>query len=571
MNNYNRDLIIENLREIAELLVWGDKHDAKFFEFFLEKNIFVHFLNFLKKKTDDEKLSIQLIQTLSMLVENINSKTSLYYLFSKNHMNSLISHDFDFKNEELLAHYISFLKTLSLKLDQSTIHFFLNDQLFPFFSEATHYFNHEEPMIRISVRTITLNIFRVDDKVLHAYLAKESPIYFKKMVAYLRKVCYRLDNAIIGETEQESTSLNFLEEIQTIFEYLNEIFLLQNPILNKALLDNLLPKLLLDLFVESLVSSDEKHQSKINTTLALYMLTEVFHIFHFQPLVHDLSCALLHTFAKINLSLSDYRLPTHLQNDKKSFTPYIEFHEKRNPFRDLFVSTLLSPTKVGATQNDQHICLCAVLGILRNSCKIESSLYQESHLFPPRLPHIQDDGESEIISVLFEMLENSHMYNIDTIQIAGAILQILFNPSIIDPAPFLQKYKSKFITGALASLSRLRRGWRESGDSFITLSAHYLKGGRKGFPIDDVISRLSPSQKAQGKKSEDVKSAIRRSIQEFSVFLHLSHILNISIPPLSYDSSFGEEATHDVWNKVINEFIHSFNKKHFAVGSAQKL
>ena len=37
----NRDTLVETLRSIAELMIWGDQHDPKFFEFFLESATFV--------------------------------------------------------------------------------------------------------------------------------------------------------------------------------------------------------------------------------------------------------------------------------------------------------------------------------------------------------------------------------------------------------------------------------------------------------------------------------------------------------------------------------------------------
>lgn len=49
------------------------------------------------------------------------------YLLSNNHVNSIIVHKFDFSDEEVMAYYISFLKTLSLKLNTHTIHFFYNE------------------------------------------------------------------------------------------------------------------------------------------------------------------------------------------------------------------------------------------------------------------------------------------------------------------------------------------------------------------------------------------------------------------------------------------------------------
>ena len=94
---------------------------------------------------------LQLLQTLSILFENIRNETSICellllkiymymyislcllcllcadYLLSNNHVNSLIVLKLDFSDEEVLAYYISFLKTLSFKLNTHTIHFFYNE------------------------------------------------------------------------------------------------------------------------------------------------------------------------------------------------------------------------------------------------------------------------------------------------------------------------------------------------------------------------------------------------------------------------------------------------------------
>lgn len=35
----NKETFIETLRSIAELMIWGDQHEPRFFDFFLEKNV----------------------------------------------------------------------------------------------------------------------------------------------------------------------------------------------------------------------------------------------------------------------------------------------------------------------------------------------------------------------------------------------------------------------------------------------------------------------------------------------------------------------------------------------------
>ena len=39
VNEKNMGAVVESIRAIAELVIWGEKHDPAIFEFFLEKNV----------------------------------------------------------------------------------------------------------------------------------------------------------------------------------------------------------------------------------------------------------------------------------------------------------------------------------------------------------------------------------------------------------------------------------------------------------------------------------------------------------------------------------------------------
>jgi len=66
----NRDAIVETLRCIAELMVWGDQHDPKFLDYFLENNILQHFTHILQQRSNRRgEVAVQVLQTLSMLIQ----------------------------------------------------------------------------------------------------------------------------------------------------------------------------------------------------------------------------------------------------------------------------------------------------------------------------------------------------------------------------------------------------------------------------------------------------------------------------------------------------------------------
>lgn len=149
------------------------------------------------------------------------------YLLSNNHVNSIIVHKFDFSDEDVMGYYILFLKTLSLKLNTHTIHFFYNEHTndFPLYTEAIKFFNHPESMVRIAVRTITLNVYKVEnssmlqfirDKYVVFFLIQNVDIilkqipsqrtaapYFSNLVWFIGKHILELDACVRNDTEYD--------------------------------------------------------------------------------------------------------------------------------------------------------------------------------------------------------------------------------------------------------------------------------------------------------------------------------------------------------------------------------
>lgn len=95
-------------------------------------------------------------------------------------------HKFDLSDEEVMAYYISFIKTLSFKLNPHTIHFFFNTTDFPLYTEAIKYFNHPERMVRIAVRILTLNVFKVDEKTMLKFITGQTVSCLSDLVHFIR-------------------------------------------------------------------------------------------------------------------------------------------------------------------------------------------------------------------------------------------------------------------------------------------------------------------------------------------------------------------------------------------------
>lgn len=192
----NRATVIEALRAIAEFMIWGDQNEPRIFDYLLENNIMTYLHRVLLQPSNRSgDVAKQVLQTLSIIIQNVRSETAVFFLFSNNHVNNIVDLDFDFEDEEVLGFYVTFLKTISLKLNPSTVHFFLVDAeggpaagrpKFPLYTRAAALAHNREGMVRAAVRTITLNIFSVDDPGIRAFVAGgDAGLYFSDSAAYL--------------------------------------------------------------------------------------------------------------------------------------------------------------------------------------------------------------------------------------------------------------------------------------------------------------------------------------------------------------------------------------------------
>ncbi|KRZ20434.1 Protein CLEC16A [Trichinella pseudospiralis] len=292
----NRSLLVEALRLISEILIWGDQNDSSVFDFFLEKNMLSFFLFIMRQKCG-RFVCIQLLQTLNILFENIRNETSLYYLLSNNHVNSIITYRFDFSDEEILAYYISFLKTLSFKLNVNTVHFFFNEHTldFPLYTEAIKFFNHAESMVRIAVRTLTLNVFKVNDPQVIRFIRDNTAVpYFSNLVWFIRQRANEINGSGVDRMR------DLIADHQDHIHYLNDILCLDVQDLNKVLIDQLMSKLFLPVYLNSIYSiPDINDERPFSLLVTVFFLTQLFVIISYSALVERMARILLLNGPKI--------------------------------------------------------------------------------------------------------------------------------------------------------------------------------------------------------------------------------------------------------------------------------
>lgn len=72
----NEATVVETLRYITEIVIWGDQNDPRVFEFFLEHSM-VSYFNTILLQGPPVHVTVQVLQTINMLFDNINSQTAI--------------------------------------------------------------------------------------------------------------------------------------------------------------------------------------------------------------------------------------------------------------------------------------------------------------------------------------------------------------------------------------------------------------------------------------------------------------------------------------------------------------
>ena len=156
----NEEQSKEVIQYIIEYLIYGDKHDSSIFDVFCEFNIMNEFIYLAN--LNHRSINLQIIKSFSVLILNLSNTTTLYYIFSNNFINQIISNDYEKYDDDFLSYYVNFIKSLSLKIDTTTIQFFYHKQLnsFPLVQSAMKLYNHTDPMIKNVVRNIILTVLK---------------------------------------------------------------------------------------------------------------------------------------------------------------------------------------------------------------------------------------------------------------------------------------------------------------------------------------------------------------------------------------------------------------------------
>ena len=207
------------------------------------------------------------LQTLSILIQNICNQQTIYYLFSNDHINNIAALKFDFEDDEVLGYYVNLLKTISFRLNETTVQFFfragghssgdggraLNSPgapmnslpaSFPLYTEAVKFVAHRDGMVRAAVKTLTLNVFAIQLSSLRDFLSSPpADIFYERLATYTAERCTALDRLLSSwdatAPRMAATAETYLAEIEDILTFCNDVFAVDVPAITSLLLGHL--------------------------------------------------------------------------------------------------------------------------------------------------------------------------------------------------------------------------------------------------------------------------------------------------------------------------------------------
>ncbi|GMH63778.1 hypothetical protein TL16_g03798 [Triparma laevis f. inornata] len=246
MKQNDESTFVESLRRITELVLYGDLHDPEgpsdpdpenqlisqgIFEYFAEKNTLTLLVDLLTGRAISESLlilppigvSLQILQTVTILMQNVRREVHLYYLLSNGYVEELMVMGGEGVEEEF------FVRELEDSTGSSTVQFKLCTRVLNFLL-------HPDSYVRLTSYNILLNLLKtnvpVEDKYLiDKYIEEDENVIkiINPVITNLVKISSRIREKIIDNyenTEEKTLCSGHVEK--EVGELQDEIILLDD-------------------------------------------------------------------------------------------------------------------------------------------------------------------------------------------------------------------------------------------------------------------------------------------------------------------------------------------------------
>ncbi|WCJ34208.1 Protein TRANSPARENT TESTA 9 [Euphorbia peplus] len=301
----NRELVVDLLQSIVEIVTYGNRQDPLIFECFMEYQVMAEFVRVLKISRNS-RIEAPLLQYLSIMIQNMDSEHAMYYCLSNDYINSIIGYQYKFDGGDLAPYYISFLRAVSSKINRDTLCLLVKVHgdvvlSFPLYSEALKFAQHGEKMIQTAVRALTLNIYHVSDDMVFQFVSSPpTSKYFTDLVHSVKEQCVRLDGLVLS-TEDASQRRKILllesDKIADDLYYLKDILSVGETRLNEVVSQNILNILVFPILLP-LLQLQQTDGLNISPITSLYIISLLLQVVGGEDIVNCVAEIILYPYVE---------------------------------------------------------------------------------------------------------------------------------------------------------------------------------------------------------------------------------------------------------------------------------
>ncbi|KAL5124748.1 Protein TRANSPARENT TESTA 9 [Glycine soja] len=324
VDEHNRELVMNLLQSVVEIVTYGDRQDPHIFECFMERQVLADFVRILKI-SQESKIDGPLLQYLSIMIQNMD-----IYCFSNGYMNNIILHPYKFDGGDLAPYYVSFLRAISNKINKDTLCLLVNVQgdavvSFPLYTEALRFAQHEEKMIQTAIRALVLNIYNVSDDMVYQFISTP-PVseYFSDLVRRLSNLCFCLDDFVYDKGKMDAQKrrdgvILEADKIADELHYFKDILSVGEPRLTRLVTENLLNGLVFPLLF-SFMASKNKNGSDLSAITSLYIISCLLQVVGGRSMINNVAGVILYHILNLNVRIPSEGNASDVHDDVKTFS-----------------------------------------------------------------------------------------------------------------------------------------------------------------------------------------------------------------------------------------------------------
>ncbi|KAH9674390.1 protein TRANSPARENT TESTA 9 [Citrus sinensis] len=314
VDQHNRELVIDLLQTIVEIVTYGDRQDPFIFECFMEYQVLAEFVRILKISRNS-KIEAPLLQYLSIMIQNMGSE-----------------------------HAICKMQVPLILMDVVTS--------FPLYTEILKFAQHGEKMIQTAVHALTLNIFNVSDDMVYQFVTSPpASQYFSDLVYSLREKCLRLD-VLVQATDETCTKQRRKEillesdEIVDDLYYFKDILSVGEPRLSKVVTQDLLNLLVFPILIP-LLQLRQSNGFYVSAVTSLYIVSYLLVVVGGKNIVNAVAGVILYPYMTPRRDAAKEEI-TNSSSDTHFFL---------NLLRDMEIMEIVgSESQKDENINGNHIC-----------------------------------------------------------------------------------------------------------------------------------------------------------------------------------------------------------------------